>query len=572
MTGGNALLVPATMVVGNAPDQRRTIPNIDTSSPLPAGTEEVSPQGAKPSVTIAVSAISINVGDKIIGTIIGPDSDGNRHFVAAQGIFSVDPQSALEGLSSATLMVTRTNRGIEALLTPDDFQAPLPSVPVKLQLLQANITQMTDVLNTDALVASDMPITLATEIGQALRSIGVVLPQGFSFTPQSLPTINTLEIDTLPTTSGIAFPVEEKTITTAVKLATTTMVVGAELKIVLPDTADTSAPQNSMSLMADMPDNKTNRAMLLQSPLLSHLLKSGRLTIITTPASNFAQPQMLTASDMAQLARQEQPTAPVTLLSVDDTPLDLPSGRLLLLVDTAPSKVPPLATRQSIDSLLPLTTQDTDTVRVLEKLFAHHDSALQHRANILPTFKADLPADILLLFNAFGRKLAAPALHKIVQGRYKDDLGPALPQTIPENVAQLISRSAAPAPIAESQQRLVLPLQVDGQLIPLVFVFSPPQDRPYEDAHQYQEPVWTEKEQIFALSIDFDQLGPLTLRGRCDTRCLNLKVETRAPLPEILENSTKALFFETLDAAGMIGSLHFGLMSDQGWQTASPAL
>jgi hypothetical protein len=576
MSGGNTLLAPAAMIVGSSPDQRRAISAVDAPAAPLAGVEGTNVQSAKPPVTIAVSAISINVGDKIIGTIIGPDSNGQRHFVAAQGIFSVDPQSALEGLSGATLTVTRSSRGIEAVLMPDTLQTQPQMVPVKLQLVQANIAQLTEVLNTEALIASDMPITLATEIGQALRVSGVVLPKGFAVTPKSLPTQQFATIapatQTLPTAIEVSTPAVDAIISTTLKPEVSAVGVGSSLKIERLATTDAIVLQSSMSVLTDMPDSKMNRAMLLQSPLFANLLRNGRLTVVATPTNTFAQPQILTPSDVAQLTRHDPPTTAVALLDTNDAPLNLPSGRLLLLVDTAPSNAPPLATRQSIETLVPLAAADTETLYILQKLIADGDAILQHRPGVLPTLKADLPADILLLFNAFGRKLAAPALHKIAQGRYTDDAAPASPQAVIETVAQLISRSAAPAPIAESQQRLVLPLQVDGQLIPLVFVFSPPQDRPFEDAWRHDDAVWTEKEQIFGLSIEFDQLGPLTLRGRCDTRSLNLEVETRAPLPEMLETSSTALFLQTLDAAGMVGSIHFSLTSDRGWQTASPAL
>jgi hypothetical protein len=571
------MLAPAAMVVGNAPDQRRAAPDRGTVTTPPASSDDVNAQGASPSVTIAASAISINVGDKIIGTIIGPDSQGNRHFIAAQGIFSIDPQSALDGLNKATFVVTRTNRGIEAILTQDILQPQLQAVPVKLQLVQANITPLTEVLNTDTVIAADMPITLATEIGQALRSIGVVLPQGFSLTPKSLPVLQAPTNTIVPTsqdvtidtplappttvisTLDVSAPVAPSAILSVQKPIAAALVVGSDIKIEIPATVESDTLQKSMSLLADLPDNKSNRAMILQSPLFANLLKSGRLIVVAAPINTMAQAQILSTSDVAQLAKRDQPTVPIVLRDTNDTPLPLPTGRLLLLVDTASSKALPLVTNQSIETLLPLTTEDAETLRVLQNSLNNYNAISRQSATALPALKADLPADILLLFNAFGRKLTVPVLHKIAEARYNGDTATAPQQSVVENMAQLIQRSAAPAPIAESQQRLVLPLQVDGQLIPLVFVFSPPQDRPFEDAWRHDDALWTEKEQIFALSIEFDQLGPLTLRGRCDAHSLHLAVETRAALPEALENSTKALFLEALDAAAMVGSLHFSL-------------
>jgi hypothetical protein len=584
------LLVPAAMVIGNAPDQRRAAPDAQsTSTTYPLDSDAIA-YSSKPSVTIAASAISINVGDKIIGTIVGPDSNGNRHFIAAQGIFSVDPQSALEGLNSATLVVTRTNRGIEAILAPDISITQPQTSPVKLQLIEANINQLTQTLKIGDLVAADTPITLATEIGQALRSIGHVLPQGFSFTPKYIPLqpamVPLITTDTpkilpelvdvsSPGTQALSTPIAGAAATDVLALATpptTAFGVGSTIKVERPATEGIIDAQNTLSLLADLPDTPSNRTMFLQSPLFANLLKSGRLIIVASPAIVSAQAQIVSMSDMAQLTTRNQTTAPIALLDLNDAPLPLQANRLFLLFDTAPSKALLLTTDQSIAASIPLTTDDIDILRLVQHWQVERAVLPQIAAPILPALKPDLPADILLLFNAFGRKITSPHLQKIAEARYVGVEPTASNQTALENIAQLIRRNASPTSLTDSQQRLVLPIQMDGQLTPLVFVFSPPQDQPFKDTGQHEDIPWPEKEQIFALSIEFDQLGPLILRGRCDAKSLNLAIETRTPLPETLQASTQALFLETLEAAAMVGYLHFGLTSERGWQTQSPTL
>jgi hypothetical protein len=576
MASGTSLFVPTATAIGNAPDQRRAIADLRPALTVTKLDGDGKLNATTPSVTISASVISISVGDKIIGTIVGPNSQGSRYFVAAQGIFSVDPQSALDGLTSATLVVTHTSRGIEAIITPQMANAQAQATPVKLQLVQANIQQVTQILSTVGLIEADTPITLATEIGQSLRLLDQVLPQGFSLTPKNLP--NVLEavrpapqVLTTAVTKDISSTVSND-ILVATAVASPNLSVGSAIKIESSATESALVTQKTTSLLADLPDTKSNRSILLQSPLFANLLKSGRLIIVALPNIASIPAQILSKSYIAQLTIGDQASAPVVLRDANDTPLSFPSGRLLLLFDTAPSKVSTLATDQSIAAWMDLTPDDIDILQAMQNWQIERAALPQLAAPILPALKPELPADILLLFNIFGRKLPSTNLHKIAEARYVGDEPVASNQTMLENIAKLIQRGVGPTPQTDLQQRLVIPIQLDGQLTPLVFVFSPPQDRPFEEAERNDDVSWQQKEQIFALSIEFDQLGPITLRGRCDASSLTLAIETYKPLPETLQASTKTLFLETLEAAGMVGRLDFSLASEQGWQTQSPSL
>jgi hypothetical protein len=577
MSAGNATFVPAVMITGGAPDQRRATPEATTTAPTVAAENHETGPAVLPSVTISASAISVKAGDTLLGTIIGPDARGNQHFVAAQGIFSVDPQSALEGLGKAAMLVTSTNRGIEAVLTPDVADVALAPVAVKLQLVQANITQLTTILDTHDVVASDTPITLATAIGAALRSIGQVLPQGFSFTPQAAqiePAILAKVATPILSAPNVVLSDDIAASILAVPAATTTMplAVGLSIKLRTVSVESSDITQNIMSLLTDLPDSKSNRALILQSPLFANLLKSGRLIVVASPPQPQAQAQILSQSDVALLATPDEPSAPASLQTTEDQPISLAPGRLLLLLSTAPTKTPPMASDASIDEALILTSSEDLPIGALQNWLA--DRALQSRLeqSSLPTLKPELSAEILLLFNVIGRKLPSPALRKLVEARYVGNEPTAGDKIAMENIAQLVRRAATPAATAEAQQRLVVPLHLDGQVVPLVLIFSAPQERDFEQNRSDDNGPNSEKEQIFALSIEFTGLGPLTLRGRCDTHSLNLAVETEARLPESLETSAKAVFFETLEAASMNGQLRFGLTSDRGWQNQSTAL
>jgi hypothetical protein len=572
MSTGNAIFVPAVTITGGAPDQRRSTPDVASITPVVTTESHETGPAVIPSVTISASAISIKPGDTLLGTIIGPDARGNQHFVAAQGIFSVDPQSALDGLSKAIMLVTSTDRNIEAILTPDAADVTLVPVAVKLQLVQANITQLTTLLDTHNVVASDTPITLANIISAALRSIGQVLPQGFSFTPEAahVQPVIMENVTALGASAPINISKSETIISSG--LPRMPLIVGMPVKVGTVSIESPEIVQSAMSLLADLPDSKANRSLILQSPLFANLLKSGRLIVVASAPQLQAHAQILLQSDIVQLAVKNDATTSVNLQTEDNQPLAAAPGRLLLLLSTEPTKAPTKANEASIDEALLLTSDDALPVRALQNWLADRTSRLQLEQPSLPTLKSDLPAEILLLFNVIGRKLPSPALHKLVEARYiGDEPAPGDKMAI-ENIAQLVRRTAAPTVGAEAQQRLVVPLQLDGQIVPLAFVFSPPQERDPGQDQGDGNAASSEKEQVFALSIEFAGLGPLTLRGRCDTQSLNLAVETQTRLPDTLENSAKAVFFETLEAAGMNGQLRFALTSDRGWQKQSTEL
>ncbi len=566
------------MATGGAPDQRRAAPEVASATPaaVATGNSETAPETA-PSVTISASAISVKAGDTLLGTIIGPDARGRQYFVAAQGVFSVDPQSALEGLSKATMLVTSTDRGVLAVLTPNIDNALLAPVPVKLQLVQANITQLTTMLDTHDIVASDTPITLAGAIGEALRSIGQVLPQGFSFTPKVMQsvsgTVNNADI-LAPTNQTRALPVPVSTFEAPLlqMILRAPLAIGLVIKVDMPSVESVNTVENSTSLLADFPDSNANRSIILQSPLFAALLKSGRLIVVASSPQPQAAVQILSQFYMAQLPVSNESTASVILQTAENQPLSLAPGRLLLLLSTAPTKSPPMASGASVNDALFLTADDGLLICALQTWLA--DRAMQSPLEqpSLPTLKSNLSAEILLLFNVIGRKLPSPALHKLVEARYVGNEPAPGDKMAMENIAQLVRRTATPTIPAEAQQRLVVPLQLDGQLVPLVFVFSAPQKSDFEQSQGDANGAESQQEQIFALSIEFAGLGPLTLRGRCDTHSLNLAVETQTRLPEVLENSAKAVFLDTLEAANMNGQLRFGLTSDRGWQTQSVAL
>jgi hypothetical protein len=590
MSGGNTTLANIIAISGSAPDHHRTTGEAQPISIANAKSADAVVQGDTPSVTISASAIAITVGDKLLGTIIGPDANGNRHFIAAQGVFAVDPQSALEGLSSATMQVTSTSRGIQAVLLSVDTETGTNAVPVKLQLVQANIAQLSTLVDAQDIIASDTPITLAAQIATALRDIGQVLPQGFALTPKVQITPPVIAVNqvhsTAPINSQTAAPLDA---VDAILSAPSALLIGTKSTDIQPAalptalhikiqriSPDDAVPvENIMSLLADLPDTKANRVMILQSPLLSQLLKSDRLIIIESPATPQAAAQIYTS---ATPTSAELPKTAVTLLDIDAQPLQLPMGRLLLLLDTAASKLLPLPVDTAINLPLQLAPEEAELWHILQAGFIERAAHPNARVETLPGLKADLPADILLLFNALSRKIPSPALDTLVQARYmgseptisepgSQDRPPAL-----EAMARLAQSSTAGLTAADAPQRLVVPLQVGGQLLPLLFVFTPPPEAHHRSEQDGDSASPGEDEQIFALAIDFAHLGPLTLRGRCAPRYLNLAVETQVALPESLQTSARTLFIDTLEAAGLAGQLNFISVSERGWQSPDPTL
>jgi hypothetical protein len=593
MATGNATLANISALTGSAPDHHRTAGEGQPMLNMAAKAADVSAQGDAPSVTISASAIAITVGDKLLGTIIGPDVNGNRHFVAAQGVFSVDPQAALEGLTNAVFRVTSTGRGIEAVLLPTNLETSAANVPVKLQLVQANIAQLSTLLNMQDVAASDTPLTLALQIANALQEFGQPLPLGFTLTPKVAFTVQPLAATLLNlakpnTTQASAQP--GTTLPTAIadspfaSLEATLVKVGlpamlpSALQIIVqqPSLAGAAPLEHAMSLLADLPDSHDSRAMILQSPLLGQLLKSGRLIILQTPIVPQTLAHILKSASLAPMDVPETQRIAVTLLDIDARPLPLPSGRLLLLLDTAASKLPPQPVNIDISAQLLLAPEENILWRALQAGLTERAATPNSTIETIPGLKASLAADILLLFNALSRKLPSSTLDKLVQARYSGgDSNVSVSNAIErpvllETMARLAHGITKNAATTDSPLRLVVPLYIGSQVLPLMFVFTPPPETHHSTEQDANSGPQDDDEQLFALAIDFPQLGPLTIRGRCAFRRLSLAVETHTALPELLQSSARSIFIDTLEAAGMAGQLNFMSLSDRGWQ--SPAL
>lgn len=69
-------------------------------------------------------------------------------------------------------------------------------------------------------------------------------------------------------------------------------------------------------------------------------------------------------------------------------------------------------------------------------------------------------------------------------------------------------------------------------------------------------------EVCFVLEVDFGDMGPLRLRGDVSPRNLHLAVETDEALPADLQQSTRAVFTEAVEAGGMTGALVFRRRQD----------
>jgi hypothetical protein len=580
MASGNASLSHVLALTGSAPDQRRAATETSPPAAILADVADTVSGGTAPSVIVSASAIDLKVGDKLLGTIVGPDAKGNRYFVAQQGVFAVDPQSALQGLTGASLVITRTHRGIEAALLPPPGSAPLPPQPVKLQLVQANVAIAPDTFDAQALSATDSPVTLADSIALALRQISQQLPQGFALTPKAPPLLAAVTqpaavqteaaMDTPPLAIAGAETIDTAAPIAALPLApalpkSLSLPVGTVVQLIPLAQSDTDMPvQNaqpqSLSLLADMPDDKTTRAAIWQSPLFGPLLKTGRLQLVATaataqlPAQILATPALISADKTAVTVALEDGTG---------APLSLPAQRLLILIDTAAAKIAPqLALPAEIEVQAEL--QALSQQRVL--------LPVQSISAPLPQLKESLPAELLLLFHAIGRKVPSPAAARVAQARYAASSpdGAALPALeVLRELARPSSISAAPA--GDAPQRLVLPLQVEGQVLPLLLLYTP--QEPQQDGNGQDSAAQGDAgAQSFALAIDFESMGPLVLRGRCGPRQLDLIVETKAPLPVALQESGSALFYEAMADADMAGKLRFVFGADEGWQSPSPTL
>ncbi len=606
MATASTSLVQVIGLSGGAPDHHRTAGDIHAPA-LSAMVPPDATAGAEtPSVVISASAIDLHIGDTLIGTIVGPDAKGQRHFIAAQGVFSVDPQSALDGLSEAKLVITRTGLSIEALVqSPPEDIASAPQ-PVKLQLVQSNLVPLPDLFDANALVAADNPISVAENIAIALRQVGLDLPRGFILTPTTktpLPVaikaastvVRQVELLTTPVAIAAAdllddiappVPMHETVATTAAITPSTTtpatkhapaLTVGLPLQLtpLAPNSADQLPLQ--LSLLADMPDSKAARAAIVQSPLFSALLKTGRLLVVATPANAAAPANALanlvsfSAPSLHPAAESQSATAAIRLALEDlpAQPLKLPADRLLILINTAASK--PAETIQA--TTLTLTDDDLQLIAQLQLLGkADAYPATADAPKSLPQLKDSLPAEFILLFHAIGRKLPSPVLTRLAQARYA-----IAEQSLPEapvlEALRGLARTAASTAgvAAEAQHRLVLPLQVEGQMLPLILMYTPPH-QPQDEKPDHGSTRRGQEEQDFALEVDFDHMGPLRLSGRCSPTQLSLAIETRAALPISLQETAKALFFEAMAAADLSGQLNFSVGSVQGWQSPQPTL
>jgi hypothetical protein len=577
MASGNASLGTVVALTGSAPDHRRAVAETLVASALTTAAANALAAGDAPSVVISASAIDIKIGDTLMGTIVGPDAKGNRYFIADQGIFAVDPQSALEGLPEATLIITRTSRGIEAMLLPPPGEATAPPQNVKLQLIQANVAALADTFDAQTQIASDNPVSVAENIATTLRQITQILPQGFALTPKVVPASQALlvaqateivtEVPDAPPSEVVATPIRVAALLSP-KAPPQTLAPGTLVELALLAPADVPSPTQNLSLLADLPDDKTNRAAILQSPLLGALLKSGRLLVVATPASPQEPAQIVTSSAVllpASLAETGAVTA--ARLAIAGDARVLPPQRLLVLISLADTKAaPPEFPAQAL--VLP---GDTEVMQQLQSLFQSR-SASAETSKPLPQLKDSLPAEILLLFHAVGRKLPAPALTRLALARYTVAAPAAGEQPVLEALRGLtrLTSGAVPATM-DAPQRLVLPLHVGDQLLPLVLLFTPPEPR-QEGTPDAESQSAVADGQTFALAIDFEHMGPLVLRGRCGRDALTLSIETRAPLPESLQESAKALFFESMAAADLTGQLRFAPGTVEGWQSHQPTL
>jgi hypothetical protein len=564
MSAGNSALSSVAAVVGNGADHRRAAGGESAAAVTAAPTAVAIVSGIEPSVTISASAIAVAIGDKLLGTIIGPDTNGNRHFVAAQGIFAVDPQAALEGLSSATIEITRTSRGIEALLLPQASEGTAVPVPIKLQLVQANVAQLTQTLEPQHFVALDSPVTLAVQIADALREIGQLLPQGFAQTPQVAALIKATPLEAAISVAAVAAqaPTEDGAPVAAMSVIgapgkTSPLQPALQAQIIQPLAADSDLqPPQNISLLFDLPDTPANRTMMVQSPLFSGLLKHNRLIVVATPLLPQAPAQQISPAAMAHNQMANDDNIPVILQDVRGYIMPLPPSRLLVFIDTTASGTP--AHVQSLP-----TVEDAEIIQQLPSWLSDPmrpaDMASRSLAPLL-SLKPQLPADIMLLFNIIGRKAVPVVASKLAQLRYGAREAATAAATEPPLMDALRNLARAAPQIsgqAEPAQRLLLPLQVDGQILPLVFIFTEPSTGQNQQADGAPTEDLGEDAQHFSLAIDFPTVGPLTLHGRCHPRYLNLAVKTRQALPAALQASTTALFLATLEVAGMTGRLHF---------------
>ncbi len=598
MAAGNTSITKVVALNGSAPDNRRAaggeaLPAVPVVTPA---AENVS-KAVTPPVIISASTIAITAGDKLLGTIIGPDAKGNLHFVAAQGVFAVDPQSALAGRTDAAFLVTHTNQGIEALLLNDDGEIVQAVTPVKLQLVQANVTLPSEALDVQEVAVSDAPLTLAVKIAETLRTNGQALPQGFANTPKlpmavqmspdvaSQSIISTTDLDSTAEIEASAAGALARDVSNPVLLSKSqplaaavltpqSLPPGTQVELLSLTVDGTTDTPRLLSVLVDLPDDKLTRAMVFQSPLFGHLIRSGRLVVLASGETLQAPAQIVTAASAVSHLNATVTSARVKVQYSSDEMPSLAPTRLLVLIDTAASKSPLLLPESAFAPTLEWSADDVASLRLLQNWGSDH---LLSRDNLSsarlpwPSLKDNLPAEIALLFNAFGRRVISPVASKLIQLRYADN-EPRMQDLPMLEALRHLTRDTTPSPtVADTPQRLVLPILVEGQLLPLIFIFSSPEDQhplSQGDAQDQQ----SEQDQAFLLAIDFAHLGRLTLRGRCDKHQLSLTVETREALPTALQASAKSLFFETLEANNMTGQLRFVVDADEGWQSPIPAL
>jgi hypothetical protein len=594
MSNGNTSVSHVIALSGSAPDHRRTTSDTHVVAASVASPVDAGGSAEAPSVVISASAIDIHVGDTLLGTIIGPDARGQRHFVAAQGVFSVDPQSALEGLTDATLVITRTGRAIEALVQAPPQDAVQAQKLVRLQLIESTLAPLPDIFDARDMVAADNPVSVAENIAVLLRQIRQHLPQGFVLTPAivaapaPVPLISSavaavpLATDEAPVVSAaiaaathfvdevnnLALPPLARTPDAPAAKTIAVLPPGLTLQLAPLETGAADPPPLRLSLLAEMPDSPAARAAIAQSPLFSALVKSGRLMLVVTPPNATAPAQLIPATLQPLEKPQERVigSAAVVLSSENapDQPLNLPPGRLLILIDTAAAK--PAHSVALMDTAM--TAEDLEVIAHLQ-IWTQNGLAAADAATPkpLPQLKDTLPAEFILLFHAVGRKLPSPVLSRLAHTRYaSSEPSPEEPQIL--EALRTLSRSpaASGAGSADAPQRLVLPLQVDGQILPLMLVFTPPEHL-QRDGTDHAAASPDDLTQDFALVIDFDHMGPLRLHGRCTPRQLDLSVETRAPLARPVQDGAKTLFFEAMEAANLSGQINFTVASVQGWQS-----